>query len=306
MKKYIHFYTLALASFLTIIIFVASSKQDQGNNPQKIAVNGNIPQVIKSVDLNRSFDFAGEQLPMENFDVKERLDRELSVNTYWHSNTILSIKNANKYFPIIEKILAEEGVPEDFKYVAVAESSLRNAVSPAGARGFWQIMAPTAREYGLEINDDVDERYHLEKATVAACKLIKSYYKRFGDWTLAAAAYNVGVNKLSRLKKEQRADSYYEMNLNQETSRYIFRLVAIKEILSHPNDFGFYLEPDDLYQPMDNFKIVKVDSTIPNLGDFAKEHNTSYRMLKVYNPWMLDANLSNSKGKVYEIKIPAS
>lgn len=302
MKAHLHYYTLAIAAFLVIIIFVASSQEKPGRS--SIYSDTAVPQIIKSVDLDRSFDFAGEELPMSNFDVQERLDREFLVNTYWHSNTMLNIKNANKYFPIIEPILKEYGVPDDFKYVAVAESSLRNAVSPAGARGFWQLMKATAQEYSLEINSEVDERYHIEKSTVVACKVIKQYYRKFNNWTLAAAAYNVGIGKLGRQLKAQRANSYYELNLNQETSRYIFRLVAIKEILSKPKDYGFYLDKDDLYAPLTKYHTVEVDTTVSNWGDFAIQQGTNYRMLKVYNPWLISSSLNNGKGKKYQIKLP--
>ena len=302
MRAHLHYYTLAIAAFLIIIIFVASSPE----KPDRSGAHSDnaIPQIIKSIDINRSFNFAGEKLPMSNFDVQERLDREFLVNTYWHSNTMLNIKNANKYFPIIEPILEEYGVPDDFKYVAVAESSLRNAVSPAGARGFWQLMKATAQEYGLEISSEVDERYHIEKSTVVACKVIKQYYRKFNNWTLAAAAYNVGIGKLARQLKEQRAETYYELNLNQETSRYIFRLVAIKEILSNPKDYGFYLDKDDLYTPLPKYQTVEVDTTVGNWGDFAIQQGTNYRMLKVYNPWLISSKLNNGKGKTYEIKVP--
>jgi len=303
MSKHIHFYTLAMAAFLTIAIFVASSKEAP-EDYKSAQQDTTIPQIIKAADLKKPFDFAGEALPMNNFDVKERLDRELMKNTYWHSNTILFMKNANKYFPTIERILKEEGVPEDFKYIAVAESSLRNAVSPAGARGFWQLMTPTAREYGLEVSSDVDERYHLEKSTVAACKLIKSYYRKFDNWTLDAAAYNVGIGKMGRILEEQEGETFYDLNLNQETNRYLFRVVAIKEILSHPRDFGFYLEEEDLYAPLPPHRTIKVDSSVDSWGKFAKEHGTTYRMLKVYNPWLLDSDLSNTSGKVYEVRVP--
>jgi hypothetical protein len=302
MKSPIQYYTLFLAAFLTIAIFMGSSRESSSDAPAQ--PEGSIPQIIKAVDLNQPFEFAGESLPMDDFDTRERLDLELMKNTYWHSNTILFLKKANKYFPTIERILKEHGIPEDFKYVAVAESSLQNAVSPAGARGFWQLMAPTAREYGLEISNDVDERYHLEKSTVAACKLIKSYYKRFNNWTLTAAAYNIGVNKLDRLLEEQHASSFFDLNLNQETNRYIFRLVAIKAILSDPNDFGFYLDEADMYQPLPAYRTVEVSTDVENWGAFAAEQGTSYRMLKVYNPWLIDSDLKNSRGKTYEIRIP--
>ena len=304
MHKALHYYTLAMAAFLTIAIF-ASYSGKLGEEPEKSEVdNNNIPQVIKAVDLSKPFDFAGESLPMDNFDVAERLDRELLVNTYWHSNTILNIKNAYKYFPVIERILKKNGIPEDFKYLAVAESSLRNEVSPAGARGIWQFMNGTAEQYGLETNREVDERYHLEKSTQAACELLKDYYRRLNSWTLTAAAYNAGLSRISREMEEQRAETYFDLNLNAETSRYVFRLVAIKEILSRPQDFGFYLDTDERYPPLEDYRVVEVDTAIDNLGDFAREQGTSYRMLKVYNPWLMDSKLPNRSGKTYEIKIP--
>lgn len=303
MNKALHYYTLAMAAFLTIAIFASYSGQ-QGEGQAKIVENNNIPQVIKAVDLSKPFDFAGERLPMDNFDVAERLDRELLVNTYWHSTTILNIKNAHKYFPTIERILKENGVPEDFKYLAVAESSLRNEVSPAGARGIWQFMNGTAGQYGLETNSEVDERYHLEKSTEAACKLLKDYHRRLKSWTLTAAAYNAGLSRITREMAEQRAETYFDLNLGSETSRYVFRLVAIKEILSRPQDFGFYLDTAERYPPMDEYRIVEVNSPIPNLGDFAREQGTSYRLLKVYNPWLMDSSLSNPKRKTYEVKVP--
>ncbi|MCO6488204.1 MAG: lytic transglycosylase domain-containing protein [Phaeodactylibacter sp.] len=303
--KALQYYTLALAAFLTIAIFASYSGQPgeeaaTNNSPE----SNNIPQVIKAVDLSKPFDFAGERLPMDNFDVAERLDRELLVNTYWHSNTVLNIKNAYKYFPVIERILKENDIPEDFKYLAVAESSLRNEVSPAGARGIWQFMNGTAEQYGLETNREVDERYHLEKSTEAACKLLKDYYRRLDSWILTAAAYNAGLSRITREMEEQRAETYFDLNLGSETSRYVFRLVAIKEILSRPQDFGFYLDNAERYPPLDDFRIVEVNSTIENLGDFAREQGTTYRMLKVYNPWLMDSKLPNRSGKVYEVKVP--
>ncbi|MCB0571876.1 MAG: transglycosylase SLT domain-containing protein [Phaeodactylibacter sp.] len=302
MFKALHYYTLALAAFLSIALFASYS--GKGGPEKQDEKTSGIPQVIKPVDLNRPFDFAGEPLPMDNFDVRERLDRELLVNTYWHSTTILNIKNAYKYFPTIERILKEQGLPEDFKYLAVAESSLRNEVSSAGARGFWQFMRGASGDFGLEVNDEVDERYHLEKSTLAACEFLKGLYKRFGSWTMAAAAYNVGAARLAREASEQRATNYYDLNLNSETSRYVFRLVAIKEIMGHPNDFGFYIEKEDRYPPLEDYKTVTVDGPVANWGDFAVEHGTSYRMLKVYNPWLVDSKLTNRSGKTYEIRLP--
>lgn len=301
MSKHFSIYNLALAALLTLIVFMSSKRSPLQENPTSPQ---NVPQIVKAVDLNRPFDFAGEPLPMDNFDVRERLDRELLVNTYWQSSTMLHLKNANKFFPLIERVLQEEGVPDDFKYLAVAESGLRNVTSPAGARGFWQIMKATAGEYKLEVREEVDERYHLEKATRAACRLLKNYHRRFGSWTLVAAAYNAGIGKIGRQLEEQRADTYYDLNLNPETGRYLFRLVAIKEILSRPADFGFYLDQADLYPPLSDYDTVEVTETIPNLGDFAIQRGTSYRLLKVYNPWLRTSRLTVKEGDRYLIKLP--
>ena len=301
MNKPLSYYTIALAAVLTVAFFASYSDQPAG---QINLDNTAIPQVIKPVDLDRPFDFAGERLPMDNFDVRERLDRELLVNTYWQSNTVLNIKNAYKFFPMIERKLREYNVPDDFKYLAVAESGLRNAVSPAGARGLWQFLRSTAEEYGLEVNREVDERYHYEKATDAACRMFNRYYRKFGSWTLVAAAYNAGYGRISREMETQRAETYYDLNLNAETSRYVFRLVAIKEILDQPQQFGFYIEEDQRYPPVSNYKTITVTESLPNLGDFAREYGTSYRMLKVYNPWLLDSSLTISRGNSYDIKIP--
>lgn len=305
-NQYLRYANYAMIAFLGIAIITAYADQSaSGSAPSPTAAKGEaIPQVVKPVDLDRPFDFAGEALPMDNFDVRERLDRELLVNTYWQSNTLLNIKNAYKFFPMMERIMKEYGIPDDFKYLAVAESSLRNAVSPAGARGLWQIMPSTAKEFGLEINSEVDERYHYEKSTVAACKMLRNYYRSFGSWTLVAAAYNTGFGRIKKELEAQRAEDYYALNLTEETSRYVFRLVAIKEILSRPEDFGFYVGPEHGYPPIDEYRSLTVKESIPNLGDFANAHNTTYRMIKVYNPWLLGASLTVSSGNSYEIKVP--
>jgi len=300
---------LALVVLLTsalVFVHAVTTGMEEPSAPvlDAHALSEGLPQRIRPMDLKRSFDFAGEPLPMDNFDVRERLDRELTTNAYRHSRTLLNIKNAAKYFPVIEPVLAKNGVPDDFKYLAVAESDLQNATSYAGARGIWQFMKPIAEHYGLEVNSEVDERYHLEKATQAACEYLLDAKRRFGTWTLAAASYNVGGTRLARQMKEQHAESYYELNLNEETSRYVFRLLAFKEIISRPTDFGFQLTKQDLYQPLDRFEVQAIDHSISNLGAFAREHGTSYRLLKVYNPWLLNSRLSNPRKKTYEIKIP--
>ncbi len=302
--KSISYYSIAVAAFLTFALF--ASYTDSNEKPLTLgdfSTTHQLPQIIKPVNLNKAFDFAGEAVPMENFDARERLDRELTENSYRHGKNMLNLKKANRYFPMIEKILAENGVPDDFKYVAVAESDLSNAVSPAGARGFWQFMRPTARDYGMEVTATVDERYHIEMSTRAACKHILKLKKIMGSWTLAAAAYNVGQTRLKREMTAQRANNFYDLNLNHETSRYLFRLLAFKAILQNPQDFGFNLGSEG-YQPLDNFAVVEVNTTIPNLGDFAQKYGTSYRMLKLYNPWLISTSLANKSGKQYFIKIP--
>lgn len=262
-------------------------------------------QLIKTIDLDREFDFCGEKFPMDNEDVRQRLDAELLKNVYLHSGTILAIKRANSIFPIIEPILKEEGVPDDLKYLAVAESVLSNAISPAGAKGIWQFMKPTAGQYGLEVGEEVDERYHLEKATHAACKYLKGQKEQLGSWVLAAAAYNAGPGRIKQDKESQRANSFFEMNLAaDETMRYPFRIVAIKEVMEHPDLYEYTVEKDHLYPVQDNFKTVEVSGPVANWGDFAREHGTNYRMLKLYNPWLIDNKLTNKAGKTYKIKVP--
>lgn len=305
MWKTTKYFAPVIISLLILATAVSySDNKDDHPKEKELKETYILPQIIKPVDLNKPFSFAGEPLPMDNFDVRERLDRELTVNTYWHSSTLLNIKSTYKYFPVMEKILAEHGVPDDFKYLAIAESNLRNVTSPAGAKGVWQFLEYIGEHYGLEINNEVDERYHIEKATAAACEYIKDHYRDFGNWTLTAAAYNMGGPRLERELEQQRADSYYDLNLNIETGRYVFRIVAIKEIVSNPRNFGFYLEEDQAYPPLTDYEIVQVNTAIENLGDFAAEHGTSYRMLKVYNPWLISHRLTNRARKTYEIKVP--
>jgi len=296
--------TFFLGLFFTFALFSSYSETHTTDTAVEETVHS-LPQQIRSVPLaHRSFDYAGESLPMDNFDVVERLDREILRNSYYHSNTLLILKRIKRYFPVIEPILAAEGVPEDLKYLAVIESDLTNAKSPAGARGMWQFLRGTAGDYKLEVNKEVDERYHLEKATKAACKYLKRYKEKFGSWTLAAAAYNMGARGLQTEMTAQGFDSYYDLNLNQETGRYVFRIVAIKEILNNPENYGFVMDNEDKYPPFDAYSLVEVDEPILKLGDFAKKYGTTYRMLKVYNPWLISSRLTNPNRKKYLIKIP--
>lgn len=283
----------------------AEADSEAAAAPIKLEVNNQaLPQQIRAVYLTKDFEFAGERVPLENQDVRERLERELTVNSYYHSSTILNIKRSRRFFPEIERILQEQGIPLDFKYVAVAESNLDNVVSPAGARGFWQLMPAVARYYGLIINSEVDERYHLEKATIAATKLIQNYKDKFGTWTNAAGAYNIGEGNFKREKKLQKEENYYNMNFGSETNRYLFRVLALKEILSTPDRFGFDVDFAQRYEPWsDQLKWVTVTESLPSLADFAHEHNMSYRDLKVYNPWLLTNHLTVPSGKSFEIAV---
>lgn len=250
-------------------------------------------------------DFAGEQVPTYMADVQERLDKEMVTNMNYHTNTTLVIKRANKVFPIMEPILAKYGVPDDFKYLAVIESSLVNAVSPAGARGVWQFMPSTAKEKGMEVSEQVDERYHLEKSTEAACKYLIAAKEKFGSWTLAAASYNGGIGGIKTKMEEQQVDNYYDLLLTEETSRYVFRILALKEIMKNADKYGFSIPKEALYYQIPTKKIV-VDSSITNLAAFAKSQGVNYKILKLHNPWLRDKVLLNAAGKKYEIEIPTS
>ncbi len=259
---------------------------------------------VYALPLPETMDFAGEPVPLNDPDVRERLDRELLVNTYWQSNGLLIMKRAHKYFPIIEPMLEKYGLPDDFKYLAVAESALENNSSPAGAAGFWHFLKGTGREYGLEINDYVDERYHLEKATQVAAEYLKKSKERFGSWTLAAAAYNAGNYGVSKQIDRQKAqNNYYDLLLNSETSRYVFRILAFKEILSNPQKYGFNFREKDLYTAVPTYN-VKVDTPVTDFAEFAKRFEINYKILKIHNPWLRETYLKNASGKEYLIEIP--
>ena len=269
------------------------------NNPKNIGDN----YEIRAIKMPSYLDFAGERVPLEIQDVYERMDRELLVNTYWQSNTLLYLKRANKYFPTIERILAENGVPDDFKYLALIESGLMNVTSPAGAKGVWQILKGTARELGLEVNKNVDERYHLEKATKVACDYLNKAYKKFGSWTTAAAAYNGGRAGMIRRMDKQKVDTYYDLLLGEETSRYVFRIIAAKEILSNPKKYGFVYNQEDLYTKKATYE-VEVDTIITNIANFAKRYDLNYKELKSFNPWLRENILNNASRKKYKIALP--
>lgn len=316
MKLASYLYLAILTGFATFLLFAAAGKIDSvevsfADNPDTAAVEGlytgpslETPQQVRPPRLKSYYEFAGERVPIEDDDVRERLDREILTNTFYHSSTQYVLKYKSRYFPIIEQILREEGVPEDLKYIAVAESALKDFTSPAGASGMWHFMKSTAQQYGLEVNSEVDERYHVEKATRAAAKFFKDLKRDMGSWTLAAAAYNRGGGGVRSKLREQRAENFYELNLNEETSRYFFRVVAFKDILEDPTYYGFFTESQDAYLPQTNYTSVVVDRSVSNWGDWAKEHGTDYRQLKVYNPWLREINLTVSPGNSYEIRVP--
>jgi len=272
------------------------------------AVSGDVKKEIVKSEKNyipTSVDFAGEITPLNIADVKERFERELLVNANLDASTLLIIKRANRAFPIIEPILKQYNVPDDFKYLAVAESALMNATSSAGAKGFWQFMPATAKERGMEVNDEVDERYHLEKSTIAACKYLVDAKNRLGTWTMAAASYNGGLGGVNKQITIQGVNNYYDLLLTDETHRYVFRILALKEILKNPTLYNFNVSPEELYQNIPTRK-VEIDSAITDLAAFAKEQGINYKILKIHNPWLRDKKLTNAGRKKYVLEIPTT
>lgn len=274
-----------------------------------VFINAASTHSMDSVKMESKFpttiDFAGEAVPLHITDVRERLDRELTVNQNLHASTELIFKRAGRAFPIIEPILKKHGVPDDFKYLAVAESALMNATSSAGAKGVWQFMPATAKEKGMIVNDEVDERYHLEKSTEAACKYLIEVKNKLGSWTLAAAAYNGGLAGVNRQITFQGENNYYNLLLTDETHRYVFRILALKEIMQNPVKYGYNISNEELYKEIP-FKKIQVDSTITNLSEFAKQQGINYKILKIHNPWLRDRKLTNTSKLVYEIEIPTA
>lgn len=290
---------VGLLSLCALFIYALQDAPTDENFEKKLINDYN----VYAIQVPQELDFSGESMPLKNPDILESMDRELLVNTYWQSNGLLMFKRAKKYFPIIEPILKENGIPDDFKYLAVIESGLTNAVSPAGARGVWQIMPATARENGLEVNDNVDERYHLEKSTQVACKYLLKSKEELGSWTLAAAAYNAGNAGISRRLREQNVSNYYDLLLGEETGRYIFRIVALKEILSNPTKYGFNFRDKDLYTNIPT-RTIEVDTAVTDFTKFAEKFDINYKILKLHNPWLREPKLNNKSRKLYIIEIP--
>lgn len=297
-------YSLLGIISLAIVLKLFSYAVDPDGGSRIQAIDSTKSFSVFSIEIPRKVDFAGERVPLEIIDVYERLDRELLVNTYWQSQTLLFHKRAYKYFPVIEPILKKYGVPDDFKYLALVESGfVNNLVSPAGATGFWQLMDGTAMDKGLEVNEEVDERYHIEKSTEAACKYIIEAYKMLKSWTLVAASYNMGIGGIQNQMQRQKAENYYDLLLNEETSRYVFRAIAVKLIITDPKKYGYHLNSKDLYKPIATYTIA-VDTGISDLASFATSQGVNYKILKIFNPWLRQNYLTNVEHKKYFITLP--
>ena len=290
---------LMMALPVTLFLPLTACSNTGTQQPDSIGTH-----LFTPVELPEKLTFAGEKVPMEYYDVRENLDRELLSTVYFHSQTIRYIKNAPRYFSVIEPILKSNGIPEDFKYLCVAESGFDpRAVSPAKAVGLWQILESTAKENGLEINAEIDERYHIEKSTEAACRILKSAYLKFGSWSLVAASYNGGRTFLDRQITNQKVNSYYDLLFGEETTRYVFRILALKLVMENPDEYGFQVEKDQLY-PVIETKTIEVNGPVADWASFAIEKGINYKILKMFNPWLRETFLKNSARKTYTLKIP--
>ena len=289
---------LVVGSFFIIFLFVAFTENQQNayQIPAGYATSPYIPEKVL---------FCDENVPIQYFDIFESLEREMIVNTYFHSQTLLNLKKASRYLPVVEPILKKNKIPDDFKYLLIAESGFSYIVSPAGAAGFWQLLESTAKDYGLEVNDEVDERYNLEKATEAACKYLLHSYEIYHDWPLVAATYNAGRRGVERQIERQGETDYYDLLLNEETARYVYRVIAIKLVMENPSQYGFNITESERYRPLP-YHEISVSGSIDDMGEFAREHDTNYKLLKILNPWLRDNKLTNNQHKTYTILIPAS
>lgn len=294
-------FAIIAAGIVIGALFISAEKDD--GQEQLQTVNEGLKYSVFPIQQPEELEFAGEKVPLGYFDVMEDLDRELLINVYWQSHTMLLMKRANRYFPVIESVLIKHGVPADLKYIAVAESDLSNLVSPRQAVGFWQFLEGTARDYKLEVNSEVDERYHIEKSTEAACTFLKESYQRYGSWTMAAASYNMGRKGLDEQIGRQKIDDYYDLLLNEETGRYVYRLLAMKLILSNPEEYGFYAEKKDLYPVIPTYEVT-IDGPVEDFADFASRYGINYKVLKIFNPWLRDKQLKNPQKQTYYIQIP--
>ncbi len=294
---------------LMAVLLVASATvaQAQLKREYSKATTGSSSPVFSttaSPDIPMSVTFAGERVSFDRLDMAERLDRELTSIIYGQTTTELCFKRANRYFPVLAKILKEQGVPLDFLYLAVTESSMDyNAYSSAKAAGMWQLLAGTGRDYGLEVTDEVDERYDPEKSTVAACKYLKAAYKKYGHWPTVAASYNAGMGKITSELSKQRVDNSFDLYLVQETSRYVFRIIAYKLLMETPKRYGYRFSRKNLWQPVD-YTTVDVTGSVASWIDWAKDKGITYAQLREANPWIRSTKLTNASGKTYKVRVP--
>jgi hypothetical protein len=305
MKKTIKPLLLLITGFVTGVAIIAlfAFRDEKENNKNTDPEASTLPYQWITPPVPTSFSFAGEKVPLERQEIKEQFDREILYNYYFPQNQLYIMKLANRYFPSIEKQLINNGVPTDFKYLCIAESMLQNATSKAGAVGFWQFMSYTAPGYKLEINSDVDKRYDFEASTKAACLYLKQAYQKFGSWTAAAASYNCGMGGYNNHATFQQTKDYYNLMLPEETSRYIFRILTFKYFIENASKLGYELNEDQLYHPYKT-RSVHITESIPNLASFAIEQGTTYKMLRILNPWLRGRKLTVSKGRTYTISLP--
>ncbi|WP_018477623.1 lytic transglycosylase domain-containing protein [Pontibacter roseus] len=298
-------YGWVLVALLLTLQLCSQNSRKLNATPSKDGEGGmnSMRQMFSSPALPDAISFAGEPVPLHIPDVAERLDRELLANTYLHTSTLLGLKRMQRYLPEIRQILNENDIPEDFIYLALAESLFSQVTSSAGASGFWQLMPDTARGYGMVVNGEVDERFHVQKSTLAACRYLHTAKKKFGNWTDAAASYNRGMAGIDRAMKQQGVSSFYDLYLNDETSRYIFRILALKEVLGNPQKYGFELSEDKGYNPLPS-RNVTVTSSIPDLATYALEQGTNYKTLRLFNPWLRGYKLTVAEGKEYDLRMP--
>jgi len=295
---------LSIGAAAAVFLVSSADRKAPAQTEEKTALASVIPYMHAPQWYSHDLNLAGEPVPLTDFEVVERVDREVVSNVFRAGPTLMIFKRAARWFPVIEPILKENNVPDDFKYLCIIESELANVVSPAGASGFWQFMKGTAPAYGLEVSEEVDERYHVERSTQAACKYLNEAYRKFGSWTLAAASYNMGMGGVNSKLSEQQQQSYYDLYLNSETHRYVARILAFKIIFSDPEKFGFNVRNADLY-PQVAVREIEVNGPVPSWVDFAKSNGVSYKILKELNPWLRKPYLTNSKRRTYKIKLPA-
>ena len=287
-----------------VIAGLAFNDPNDGETLVDVKQDGRLQYKWYAPELPKTADFAGENVPLDRWEVRERFDRDILTNYYTHGSLLYILKLSTRYFPVIEERLKANGVPDDFKYLCVAESSLQHLTSSAGAQSLWQFLGGTATQYGLQVDGEVDERYNVTKATDAACKYFNAAYAKFGNWTAAAASYNCGMAGYSNQSSYQQSNNYYDLLLPEETNRYVFRIIALKYLISRAKTYGYIITPQDAYKPYKT-RTVTVTQTIPDLAQFARDSGTSYKLVKILNPWLRGRSLAVKNGKSYEVELPA-